>query len=88
MTEKVQIPLLSDLIGHRFTQHAESECRKNDCLRYLAYLVPENYEQQDAVAFASENSIPARSRTNVLSVNRLSGSEEAGVDVEHSESES
>lgn len=50
--EAMEIPLFSMLFGHGYLQHAGTEWRGKQSLRYHTYLVPQKYKLLDTVAFA------------------------------------
>lgn len=51
MKEKVETPLSSLFQGHVFVQHERSEWGGSHCAWYQMYLVSENHDLPDAVAF-------------------------------------
>lgn len=86
--KEVETPQSSVFMGHGYVQHRGSECRGSHCIRYHTYLIPENYDLPDSIAFEYGDSTHVGSRENALSVEKVDGSGEAEVDVLNSEKES
>lgn len=71
----------SVFVGRGNVQYGRSKWSQTNYIWYQAYVAPENHDLPNAMALAHGDSIDVRSRADALSVRKVSGSEEADVDV-------
>lgn len=60
--KKVESPPTSDFMDRGYVQHAESEWRRDHCIRHHSYLVLKKHNRRDAIAFAYTDSMALGSK--------------------------
>lgn len=57
MAGEVELAPISVFVGHKYVQHAVSKWYGEHCIWYRSYLLPENHDLTDAVAFFIDASL-------------------------------
>lgn len=85
---EVEIPPSSVSVGHGCVKDEGSEARGGHCVRNHTSLTPENHDLASAIGCTYGDSVHGGARADALSVNKVSSSRKANVDVADSETES
>lgn len=69
--EEVEFPPISFFVGHGYVHQAEIERRGDHCIWYHCYLVSENFDLSDAIAFGYGDSAALGSKMTIVFLMRV-----------------